>query len=211
MTIPDQITIDLLSDTTFSIGESTPGSVDIEIEHDELGLPYLSGKTLRGLIRDSWLTMSGCFPELYEAGLRVWGPVGDLAEISILRFGDAQVDALVREWIAWAEHRDHHPLWSLAVLEALTDTRIQTSEERSTGAPAETTLRSVRVALRTLRLSSPVAWISQPKLEDLRCLALSVLGVRHAGLGRNRGRGFVRLLLNGDPDLTKALAQENRP
>ncbi|MFB3906032.1 MAG: hypothetical protein ACE15E_21520 [Acidobacteriota bacterium] len=209
MTIPDHITIDLLADTSFSRGESTPGSVDVEIEHDDLGLPCLSGKTLRGLIRDSWLTMASCFPDLREAGSRVWGPIGDLAEISILRFGDAQVDASVGEWIAWAEHRNLHPLLPPAVLDALTDTRSQTSEERSTGAPAETTLRSIRVALRTLRLYAPIAWINQPGEEDLRCLALSVLGTRHAGLGRNRGRGFVRLLLNGDPDLTNALAQEN--
>jgi len=210
MTIPDHITIDLLADTSFSRGESAPGSVDIEIEHDDLGLPCLSGKTLRGLIRDSWLAMASCFPELCEAGSRVCGPIGDLDEISILRFGDAQVDASVREWMAWAEHRNHHPLSPPAVLEALTDTRSQTSEERSTGAPAKNTLRSVRVALRKLRLSAPLTWIKQPKQQDLRCLALSVLGTRHIGLGRNRGRGFVRLLLDGNSDLTRSLARGDR-
>src|SRR5579875_82599 len=210
MTIPDHITIELLSDTSFSRGEGAPGSVDVEIEHDDLGLPCLNGKTLRGLIRDSWLAMASCFPELLEAALRVWGPIGDLDEVSILRFGDAQVDAPVREWMAWAEHRNHHPLSPSAVLEALTDTRSQTSEERKTGAPAETTLRSIRVALRKLRLSAPLTWIQQPREQDLQCLALSVLGTRHMGLGRNRGRGFVRLLLNGDRGLTRALARGDR-
>jgi hypothetical protein len=211
MTIPDHITIDLLADTSFSRGESAPGSVDVEIEHDDLGLPCFSGKTLRGLMRDSWLAMASCFPQLCKPGLRVWGPVGDLEEISILRLGDAQVQASVREWMAWAEHRNHHPLSAPAVLEALTDIRSQTSEERSTGAPAKSTLRSVRVALRGLRLVAPLTWIKQPEERDLRCLALSVLGTRHIGLGRNRGRGFVRLLVNGDRDLTKALAKGNNP
>jgi hypothetical protein len=209
MTIPDHITIDLLADTSFSRGENTPGSVDVEIEHDELGLPCLSGKTLRGLIRDTWLTMASCFGELHEAGLRVWGPIGDLEETSVLRFGDAQVDASV-DWIPWAEKRTQTPISPQAVLEALSDVRSQTSEERKTGAPAEATLRSVRVALRGLRLSGPLSWLDAPTEADLRCLALSVLGTRHAGLGRNRGRGFVRFLLAGDPDLTRAFARGGR-
>ncbi len=207
MTIPEHISIDLLSDTCFSRGESTPGAVDVEIEQDELGLPCLSGKTLRGLLRDAWLSMAKCFGELQEAGFRVWGPIGDLEEASILRVGDAQADALVRAWVTWAEGRTHAPILPQAVLEALTDVRCQTSEERTTGAPAETTLRSMRVALRKLKLCAPLTWIEQPTQQDLRCLALSVLGTRHAGLGRNRGRGFVRLLLDGDSDLTTSLAR----
>jgi hypothetical protein len=210
MKTPERITIDLLSDTCFSRGEITPGAVDVEIEHDEFGLACLSGKTLRGLIRDTWLTMASCFDELHEAGLRVWGPIGDLEETSLLRFGDAQVDASVRDWITWSEKRAEAPISPQAALEALTDVRSQTSEERKTGAPAETTLRSVRVALRGLKLSGPLSWIDAPTEADLRCLALSVLGTRHAGLGRNRGRGFVRFLLDGDPYLTRALARGGR-
>ena len=211
MTILPHIMVELLSDTCFSRGEGTPGAVDVEIEHDELGLPYLSGKTMRGLIRDTWLSIARSFEELHEAGLRVWGPVGDLDETSILRFGDAQLDASVRDWITWAEKRTHAPISPQAVLEALTDVRSQTSEERKTGAPAETTLRSIRVALRGLKFSAPISWMDAPREADLKCLALSVLGTRHAGLGRNRGRGFVRLLLiNGNRDLTRALANGGR-
>lgn len=210
MKIPERITIDLLSATSFSRGEGTAGAVDTEIEHDELGLPCVSGKTLRGLGRDTWLTMAMLFEELQDAALRVWGPVGDLEEVSILRFGDAQLDATVRQWVAWAEKRSENPISPVAVREALTDIRSQTSEERSTGAPAETTLRSIRVLFRGLRLNGPITWIEPPTDADLQCLALSVLGTRHAGLGRNRGRGFMRLLLDGDATLSKALAQGTR-
>lgn len=210
MTTPTHITVELLSDTCFSRGESTPGAVDVELEHDELGLPYLSGKTLRGLLRNAWLTMANSFKELREAAFRIWGPIGDLDETSILRVRDAQLDASVRDWITWVERRAQNPLSPQAVLEALTDVRCQTSEERSTGAPAETTLRSIRVALRGLKFSAPITWTAEPTEADLQCLALSVLGTRHAGLGRNRGHGFVRLLLDGDRDLTKSLANGGR-
>ncbi|MCS7025447.1 MAG: RAMP superfamily CRISPR-associated protein [Bryobacteraceae bacterium] len=208
MTKPSQITIELLSDTTLGQGSSTPGLVDVEILHDDLGLPYLSGKTLRGLIRDSWLTMANHFPELDGAAMRIWGPAGDLGETSILRFGDAQIDASVREWINWAEHRQGDPLSPATVLEAFTEIRSQTAEDRITGASARTTLRSIRVLLRNLRLTAPLTWIKEPGEQDLQCLALSVLGTRHLGLGRNRGRGFVRMLLDSK-HLTRALAQKD--
>lgn len=204
---PEAITIDLLSDTTFSRGESTPGAVDVEIEHDDLGLPRLGGKTLRGLLRDTWLSMQNHFPALQSAALRIYGPVGDMEEVSILRLGDAQLDPSVREWVAWAEKREQRPIAPTAILEALTDVRSQTSEERSTGAPAETTLRAVRVTLRGLQLAAPLNWLHPPTSADIQCLALSVLGTRHAGLARNRGRGFLQLALDGDVKHTGILAR----
>ena len=59
---PVLISVELLSDTTLGRGEGMAGLVDADVEHDELGLPFLGGKTLKGLLRDSWLSMSGCFP-----------------------------------------------------------------------------------------------------------------------------------------------------
>lgn len=211
MSAPRTLTVELLSDTTFGRGEGTAGAVDVEVEHDELGLPFLGGKTLRGLLRDSWLSMEEHFPRLRPAALRVHGPTREVGETGILRIGDARLDARTREWIAWAEGRDRQPLSPVAVLEALTDIRAQTAEERTTAAPAETTLRAVRVVLRGLVLEAPLAWLAETTGDDLRCLALGVLATRHAGLGRNRGRGFVRLALDGDPERTRRLARGEEP
>src|SRR5690606_30147597 len=69
-TPPTRIVIELLSDTTFGRGEGTPGTVDVEIEHDTYGLPMLGGKSLRGLLRDTWLSMQEHFPDLSDAGRR---------------------------------------------------------------------------------------------------------------------------------------------
>src|SRR5690554_4910085 len=93
---PERIVIELLSDTTFGRGEGTPGKVDVEVEHDAYGLPMLGGKALRGLLRDSWLSMQARFPELQVAGRRVFGPHGDLEETAILRIGDATLEAPAR-------------------------------------------------------------------------------------------------------------------
>lgn len=201
------ITIELLSDATFSNGQETPGQVDIEVEHDDMGLPYLSGKTLHGLLRNSWLSMERCFSGLARAASRVYGPIGDLQESSILRIGDALTSKDVHDWVKWAGNRAQHPVSPRDVLAALTDIRVQTSEDRKTGVAAETTLRSARVILRGLRFESSLTWLSEPEPDDLRCLALGVLGTRHAGLSSNRGRGRVRLAIDGDLSLTCRLAK----
>jgi len=200
------IQVELLSDAAFSRGDGTAGVVDVEVEHDELGLPFLGGKTLRGLLLDSWLSMQHCFPELSESARRVFGIEADFEECCILRIGDAVVDSETRKWIEAAEFRSEQRISPMNVLEALTDIRKQTSEERSTGAPAETTLRSVRVVIRDLKLQSTLCWLNEPTDADLRCLSLALLATRHAGLGRNRGRGNIRLTLNVDIENTKQLA-----
>lgn len=204
---PERIVIELLSDTTFGRGEGTPGAVDVEVEHDACGLPMLGGKALRGLLRDSWLSMQEHFPELQAASCRVLGPHGDLEEKAILRIGDAMIEESARAFVISATEREHHPLAPETILAALTEIRAQTSEERTTGAPARTTLRSTRVALRGLKLVAPLSWLSVPDSRDMQCLALAALATRHGGLARNRGRGHLRVTIDGDIERTRALAR----
>jgi hypothetical protein len=205
------IRLELLSDTTFSQGEGRAGVVDVEVEHDELGLPFLGGKALRGLLRDSWLSMRHCFDALESSHERIFGLDADMEDRSILRIGNAVVDSETRRWVKAAESRQENPITSGIVLEALTSIRSQTAEERRTGAPAETTLRSVRVVNRTLVLQAPLHWLKVPSGPDLQCLALALLATRHAGLGRNRGRGHIRLTLDDDSGKTIRLAKGERP
>lgn len=199
---PKFIQLELISDSTFGCGQGTAGIVDIEVEHDELGLPFLGGKTLRGLLRDSWLSMHHCFPELFSSAERIFGVEADFEEHSIMGIGDCVLCDSIRRCIEVAENRQNHSISPAWVLEALTDIRWQTSEERSTGAPAETTLRSARVVLHGLKLQAPIYWLSDPNDDDCRCLALALLATRHAGLGRNRGRGFIRLTIDGESEKT---------
>jgi CRISPR-associated protein Csx10 len=197
-TLPGLIVIRLLSDATFGRGEPSAGEVDIEVEHDHLGLPFLGGKALHGLLRDSWVAMEAHFPELRQPAAQVLGTAADQDESCIVRVGNATVDTPTRQWIQQAEQRpsEERPLSPGEVLRAVTEIRYQTAEERTTGAPATTTLRSSRVVLRDLVLTAPVQWLWPPEASQVRCLALAVLGVRHAGLGRNRGRGHMQVCLH---------------
>ena len=206
VSFPKSIRIELLSDTTFGRGEGTAGHVDVEVEHDELGIPILNGKAVRSLLRDTWLSMQEHFPELQTAGVRLFGPHGELNETGILRIGTASIDPAARPWIDAAVNRGKNKIAPATILAGFTDIRHQTSEDRQTGAPERTTLRSMRVVVRGLELFSSLSWLVNPNAHELRCLALSVLGTRHAGLSRNRGRGHIRLLLEGNLNRTQTLA-----
>lgn len=208
MIVPAVLSIRLLSDTTFAGGGSRAGEVDIEIDHDELGLPRIRGKRIRSLLRDTWLSMSRHMPEtLHDAAARVFGPPGDVLETSVLRIGTAELGESVRNFVHDATRRSSHPVDPLEILRTLTAVRAQTSEDRETGAPERASLRTIRVARHGLVFHAPLQWLESPTQIDLTCLALATLGTRHAGLGRNRGRGMIEILLHApaeDPSISTA-------
>lgn len=206
MNLPSFLAVELLSDTTFGRGQGTAGEVDVEVEHDGDGLPLVRGKTLHGLLRDAWLSMAVHFSDLADAAARILGIEADLADAAVLRVGDGLLPAEVRAWVQHAVHRSGQPLRPDQVLRSLSDIRRQTARSRLTGAPEETTLRSSRVVLRGLTFHAPLAWLEPPTVEQVRLLAVCTLAVRHGGLGRNRGRGLLRLMIDGNLELTRNLA-----
>ncbi len=206
---PSFLRIELLSDATFSRGEGTAGVVDTDVERDKLGMPFIGGKTVRGLLRDSWLSMFPHFPSLEPAAERVLGRTQALDESCRLRIGDAVLPNPVRTTLRRAALRTEHPLTPRAILDGFTSIRYQTAEDRETGAPDVTTLRSSRVVLRGFAFEASLSWLNgyQPTADDLRLLALCALATRHGGLLRNRGRGHIRVTLNGDLEATRKLAE----
>ena len=205
---PKSITIRLLSDTTFGCGEGTAGEVDVEVEHDQDGLPFIGGKVLHGLLRDTWLSMQDCFPDLEEAAEYVLGREAALAEEAILKIRDAVLPDDVQAWVRYAVHRKpkRDRLSPQQILRSLTDVRRQTAQSRETGAPEQTTLRASRVVVRGITFEVPLEWRRTPTSDEQKVLALCALGTRHGGLGRSRGRGFFQMALDGDVESTQKLA-----
>lgn len=208
---PSFLQIKLLSDATFSRGEGTAGVVDIEVEHDELGMPFIGGKTVRGLLRDSWLSMFQYFPDLEDEAKRVLGQGHAVNESCRLRIGDALLPPAIRDAICRATARkpQHERLSSQTILDAFTSVRYQTAENRQTGAPEITTLRASRVALRGFVFQASLSWLNgyRPTRSDVQLLALCALATRHGGLLRNRGRGHICITLDGLLDVTRTYAE----
>lgn len=216
MTRPLALHLQLLSDTTFSRGEGTAGVVDTEVEHDEFGMPFVGGRTVRGLLRDSWLSMGEYFPKLASAAARVLGRSQAVDESCCLRIGDAGLPPAVRKVIRAAVDPKVDPqrdkrLTPGQILAGFTSIRHQTAEDRSTGAPARSTLRSSRVVLRGFVFESRLTWLdgAEPSDADLQVLALSALATRHGGLLRNRGRGHLCITFDGSLEQTQRYAKGN--
>ena len=210
MNIPTTLIVDLLSESTFG-GANSSSEVDTEVEHDELGLPFIKGKTLHGLLRDGWLAMAEHMQQLDSAAVRILGPPRDFDENAILCLSDAVLMMRDRDRVAaWLRSAlDSGRVCLLDILRTLTMIRHQTAEDRATGTPERNTLRSIRVLHAGLSFSSSLTWLQDPEPDELRCLARCVLCVRNAGLGRTRGSGHVALSIRNDAnqDITLTLAR----
>lgn len=207
------LSLTLKSDTTFACGEGVSGLVDEEVEHDpETGLPYVRGRTLKGLLVEECAGIlfalekqnSPALARMQEAAAFLFGSPGSgLGDGGRLHVGPARLpEDLCR---AVEVHIKDGKITPAEVLESLTAVRYQTAVDQNTGAPEEGSLRAVRVVLRETFFLAHLDFISPPSVEAKALLAACVLCLRRGGLGRNRGRGRLeaRLLDGAQKDVTE--------
>ncbi|MEM8863741.1 MAG: RAMP superfamily protein, partial [Chloroflexota bacterium] len=104
--------ITLKSDTAFGRGDGIAGLIDAEVQHDENGLPFLSGKTLKGLMTATCAEIISALDS--SKGGHSWGEVahsllgvpGHLAtHVGNLHIGDALLPPDLRKAIAYERAR----------------------------------------------------------------------------------------------------------
>ena len=193
--------IKLESDAVFGRGDGLAGVVDQEVEHDEYGLPFLRGRTLKGLLVEECANIlyalgkqKPALAEKYqEVANRLFGKPGSgLQDNALLRMGDARLPEDLCAAVRFSVERKE--LSRLDVLESLTDVRRQTAMDE-TGKPEEHSLRATRVILRDTPFISQLAFASPPDDTDLALLAACIKAFRRAGTGRNRGYGRLTATL----------------
>lgn len=196
----------LLSDATFGRGEGVAGLVDQEIEHDDYGLPFLRGRTLKGLLNEE---CAGILYALEQQGIdrtrwnqsaqRLFGgPGSGLEDDALLRVGPARLPADLRRSIRAAVDAPNSRLTPTDILESLTTIRAQTAVDEETGVPAEGSLRAMRVVVRQAPFEALLTFVHDDPEGDLPLLAACILALRRAGTGRNRGRGRLQAGLHVD-------------
>lgn len=219
MTTPTKhltLRFELLSAATFGRGDGVPGLVDTEVEHDDSGLPFLRGRTLRGLLSEEMESL------LYALGAerarkwelakgRLLGTTGrTLDETGNLHVDDATLPERVRRLIAATIHPKNGEVTPTTVLEAVTAIRRQTAMTHL-GAPEPASLRALRVILRETKFEARLTFDEEPQSLDLALLTATVLAWRRAGTGRNRGRGRIKAWLENETwthDQFKVFVQE---
>ena len=221
MTAYLQLRFTLKSDATFGRGDGVAGLVDEEIEHDDAtGLPFLRGRTLKGLLVEECANIAFALtrsdkatPEwLEQASRSLFGnPGSTLDDDGLLHVGNAGLPSALHEAIL-ADVKAHR-ISSADVLESLTAIRRQTAMSED-GAPDHESLRNMRVLLRGLTLYADLRAESPLTVHQRALLAACVLGLRRAGTGRNRGRGHLcdvqlhELTRTGETDITNEAFKE---
>ncbi len=204
----ETLQVELLSDATFAT-TSINSDIDIEIAHDDLGLPFVPGTTLKRLVADSWRQMAGRFTATADAGLApaardLFGREGATDTSGIVDVSDATVDLDSIDWIRSGQQ--NHRITPQETLSLLSTVRTQTAVNPATGAPLSGSLRRRRACRRDLLFTSHLSWLTDPTPDHLRVLALGVMATRHGGVARNRGAGLLRVTLDGDLTYTRQTA-----
>ena len=209
--------IKLESDAAFTRGDGVAGEVDSEVQHDHYGIPYMSGKTLKGLLSASCaevisaLQQSGAkdLGRWKESAGRLLGRPGSKATQSgLLHVGDARFPLDLREAIM------QDTVSPDEILESLTTLRRQTAMNNETGAPKDESLRTIRAILRENIFASRLDFApplngkpidDEEEQRDLTLLAACAKALRRAGAHRNRGLGKITVTLHDtDPFLSQS-------
>jgi hypothetical protein len=202
-----KLKIKLLSDTSFGRGDGVAGIVDQEVEHDAYGLPYLRGRTLKGLLSeecDNLIDTLVANQEYWrDLACELFGVSGSgLNIMAAVHIGDARLPLDLQKVVAYEieqgkRNKNEIGLTSQQVLSALTSIRKQTAISAETGVAEAKSLRSARVVIRDLDFTSDLLFEAETVGQDmLTLLAVGTLSLRHLGSGRNRGRGHVQCTLH---------------
>lgn len=169
----------LLSDATFGRGEGVPGLVDQEVDHDDLGLPYLDGRTLKGLLNEECANVIYSLEQQwgevklsrwYEAAERLLGgPGSTLDDDAQLRIGPARPPADLVDAVRQAVESRDASLTPADILDSLTSIRRQTAVSAETGVPDRGTLRAMRVVLRDMPFEAKLTFPASPRRMTCRC------------------------------------------
>jgi len=202
----------LQSDTTFGRGDGVAGWGDAEVQHDIYGLPYLGGKTLKGLLGAacaeilSALNKSGISDlEKWENGARfLFGTPGSGRNVAAeMRVGNAMLPPDLRLKIAEEFPPDDdlakQQKTRAANLYSLTALRRRTAMDARTGAPKEKSLRTMRVILKGTPFIAKLDFTEMPDDYAKQLLAATVKSFNRAGTGRNRGGGRLKAELFAQP------------
>jgi hypothetical protein len=193
-----ELQLTLLSDATFGRGDGLAGLVDAEVEQDTDGMPFLAGRTLKGLLVEECANLfhaltimapppPSALTSLEQAAAFLFGKAGSaLADDAKMQVGDARLPHGLREAIVADVQAGN--LTPIEVLESLTAIRRQ-SAMTADGAPARDSLRSLRVVLHNTSLVAPLSFNHPPDAVTRILLAACIAALRRAGTGRNRGRG----------------------
>ena len=212
--------ITLRSLLTSSTGEGRIGLVDRDVAFDDLGLPILPGRRLKGLWRDAYRDVSEAWRQCGQATTpveRIFGEsgqgAGDRDACIYVANAELKEASFLKEWLEYLQHHKIRRLHSDDVVHHFATVRTQTAIDRGTGSAKENTLRLTRTLKSGLVFRARVHLVEPPDEALQNALALGAAALQHMGTARTRGIGKVHCRLiardvnNQEHDLTEQVLQ----
>lgn len=191
-------------------GEGYGSVVDRDVVFDDLGIPYLPARRIKGVLREAAIelqemfTSSGIMTVTNEQIEKLFGREGQQEGSGLIvtdfYFPDYKV---IKKWFKYLFDKYGMLFAPPVLMDYFTETRHQTSINDQ-GIAEEGSLRTSRVLKKDLSFKGEL-FLSEYSEEDTRLIALACANVRRLGGQRNRGFGEVEAVLySGDKDLTRA-------
>ncbi len=209
--------IEILTDTLIGSGEGFGTVIDTDIVFDDIGIPYIPSKRMKGLLRDSASSIVDIFKlsfddfelpkveDLFGEPGKEWSCPFKISDFYISDYNDNY------NWLNYFLSKDLYKNFISGDLIIDYFTNIRKSTTIENGVAKRHSLRSFRVLSRGYTFVGEIeingAESDKIKLEKL--LSLSCLNLKSIGTKRNRGLGKIKCqLLNGNNNLGDTTLEE---
>jgi CRISPR/Cas system CSM-associated protein Csm3 (group 7 of RAMP superfamily) len=179
-----ELVFDILSYWHAGSGFAEGANLDARVLKTSGNLPYIPGKTVKGLLREAFMTIEELNQLPKDTTERVFGS-NDPDNLSrydttagLLSFTDAIIERQMEEWAA------KHTIETQVLYNYIPSTMIDEN-----GLAKEHSLRRIEVAI-PIRLTSHIEWEDE-NLIQIEQLRMAASLVRHLGSHRHRGFGRV--------------------
>lgn len=207
MMIDLTLKIQLISDALIGKGEGWGATIDSDIVFDDMGLPYIPARRVKGSLRESALEVSEMF-ELSGIDKEMSGYIKQLfGKTGSMKSGPLEITNLYledysknRQWLDWLtlKYQKENLFSKEQILKTFTSIKQHTAIE-SNGIAKDTSLRTFRVLKRNNVFSGNLSFSNEIDSGLLQLLAFSIRNLRYLGTNRNRGLGYIKCkLLNKD-------------
>lgn len=193
------IKLELLSDTSINSGEGFGAIIDSDIVFDDIGIPYIPAKRIKGCLRDA--AREACVM-LDSAGIdkktrnkeneyviieTAFGKPGDKESAPVF-FSNLMINEYETNQL-WLKHlaKTYKVLSRDSIISTFTTIRQQTAIDDD-GVAGPHSLRTIRVLEKGLCFNGTVRIFTDDQ-DIIKILALGCLNLRHIGTKRNRGFG----------------------
>lgn len=199
--------IELVSDTLPGSGEGFGAVIDTDVQYDENGIPFISSKRIKGILRNSLYDLLDMPAVKRATGLTDEKAIEEFLDSIFGKKGSALPSSFeisdffiedyenVKQWFEYLKHNYPSIFSNEKILSTFTNIRRQTKIDDK-GIAEKHSLRTLRVLNKLLKLQAQISFEETGNKYE-KYLALACANLRRIGIKRNRGLGEVKCWLDG--------------